>query len=94
MAKKEVYFLSLVFAIDLCYSCQKHELIINKRVSERFIKVPFLPLQYKKAVRHRYSSICRTAFYTISFLLISKNWNLDIERAPILFHINGVMEQD
>ena len=37
-AKKEVYFLSLVFAIDLCYSCQKHELIINKRVSERFIK--------------------------------------------------------
>ncbi len=26
-------------------------------------------------------------FYTISFLLISKNWNLDIERAPILFHI-------
>lgn len=38
MAKKEVYFLSLVFAIDLCYSCQKHELIINKRVSERFIK--------------------------------------------------------
>jgi len=29
MAKKEVYFLSLVFAIDLCYSCQKHELIIK-----------------------------------------------------------------
>ena len=45
MAKKEVYFLSLVFAIDLCYSCQKHELI-NKQACVRKVYQKFHFFRY------------------------------------------------